>query len=128
MRAGRHNLRDLRGSNVVEKSLIKRIIRIAFGVFFLLLGIIGLLTPVLQGVLFILFGLVLLSRDVPFVRRLVKRLRGRFPRLFTGLRKVESRMAVRWQKIVRFFRRKRARSPQPANGLENRNSKKDVAK
>lgn len=51
------------------------------GYFFLILGIVGLFLPFLQGVLFILVGLALLSRTTPWAEQLFQRLCNRFPKL-----------------------------------------------
>jgi uncharacterized protein (TIGR02611 family) len=48
---------------------------------FVLLGVLGLFLPVLQGVLFILIGLLILSSEYHWARRLLERLKRRFPRL-----------------------------------------------
>jgi hypothetical protein len=55
----------------------KRVLRIGGGVIFLVLGIIGFFVPILQGFLFTLIGLTLLSRESRRVRRLLYWLRGR---------------------------------------------------
>jgi uncharacterized membrane protein YbaN (DUF454 family) len=41
----------------------------------LFLGVLGLFLPGLQGVLFIMIGLMMLSEDIPWVRRLLDRLK-----------------------------------------------------
>ncbi|HVF90731.1 MAG TPA: PGPGW domain-containing protein [Blastocatellia bacterium] len=46
---------------------------------FILLGIAGLFLPILQGILFLLIGLALLSNTSPWAARLLLRLRTRFP-------------------------------------------------
>ncbi|MBU4460186.1 MAG: hypothetical protein KJ579_06430 [Verrucomicrobia bacterium] len=50
-------------------------LRIAAGGALIVLGIVGLFLPVLQGLLFITLGLTLLARDVPWARRLIGRIR-----------------------------------------------------
>jgi len=45
------------------------------------LGVIGLFVPVLQGVLFLLIGLFVLSSEYSWARRLLGKLRSRFPSL-----------------------------------------------
>ncbi len=50
-----------------------RLLRILLGFALLIVGVIGLFLPVLQGVLMILGGLALLSRDLPWARRLTDR-------------------------------------------------------
>lgn len=55
--------------------------RVSFGFLSLLVGFAGLVLPILQGWLFLSIGLVLLSRDVPFFRRVRVKLEQRFPNL-----------------------------------------------
>ncbi len=57
-----------------------RILTTVLGYAFLLLGVAGLFLPVLQGVLFILVGLLLLSRHSPWARRLLERFKARYPK------------------------------------------------
>ena len=59
----------------------KRFAVISTGWVFILLGIVGLFLPVLQGILFILIGLVILSTEYHWARRLLGYVRERFPRL-----------------------------------------------
>lgn len=46
-----------------------RVARLTLGVTFLGLGVVGLFLPVLQGIVFIVLGLTLLSRDSSRARR-----------------------------------------------------------
>lgn len=55
----------------------KRVLRIGAGIVFLILGILGFFLPILQGFLFTIIGLTLLSRESRRVRRLLFWLRGR---------------------------------------------------
>jgi len=48
---------------------------------FVALGVIGLFVPILQGVLFLLIGLFVLSSEYSWARRLLGKLRSRFPSL-----------------------------------------------
>jgi uncharacterized protein YqgC (DUF456 family) len=59
----------------------KRIVIIVTGWLFIVLGIVGLFLPFLQGILFLLIGLVILSAEYHWARRLLGRLRTRFPKL-----------------------------------------------
>ncbi len=61
------------------KPQIKRIVLLLFGWGFILLGIAGLFLPILQGVLFLLIGLFILSSEYIWAHRLLTRLRERFP-------------------------------------------------
>ena len=63
------------------KSRVKRILVLIVGWGFILLGIVGLVLPFLQGVLFIAVGLVILSSQYAPARLLLRKLRARFPRV-----------------------------------------------
>lgn len=57
---------------------------------FLVLGVAGLFLPFLQGVLFILVGLFLLSREVAWARRLRARVLNWFPQAKPKIRRAEA--------------------------------------
>jgi uncharacterized membrane protein YbaN (DUF454 family) len=59
----------------------KRILILIAGWSFILLGIVGLILPFLQGVLFILVGLTILSSQYVWARSLLQKLRERFPKI-----------------------------------------------
>jgi hypothetical protein len=69
---------------------VKRIIKIAVGIFFVILGVIGLFLPILQGVLFIGIGLAILSTESRRLKTLFHKLRERFPEKLGGIRAGES--------------------------------------
>ena len=54
-------------------------VKITLGLILLPLGVVGLFLPFLQGVLFLLVAVALLSSEVPFIARLRDRVRDRFP-------------------------------------------------
>ena len=58
---------------------IKRIGLVILGWLFIVLGILGLFLPILQGVLFILIGLAILSTRSEIVKRFLKHLEERYP-------------------------------------------------
>ena len=60
---------------------VKRVLVLLVGWGFILLGIVGLFLPVLQGVQFLFVGLVILSSEYAWARRLIARLRQRFPKV-----------------------------------------------
>ncbi len=62
-------------------NLAKRWWRVCLGWFFIFLGILGIFLPILQGVLFLLVGLSLLSTEYVWARRLLDKLRARFPKI-----------------------------------------------
>jgi uncharacterized protein (TIGR02611 family) len=63
------------------KAFLKRLVVQVVGWAFIVVGIIGLFLPVLQGILFILIGLIILSTQYSWAHRLMERIRARFPRL-----------------------------------------------
>ncbi len=58
---------------------LKRLLMLAAGWVFLLLGIAGLVLPILQGILFIVIGLSILSTEYGWSRKLLAKLQARFP-------------------------------------------------
>jgi uncharacterized membrane protein YbaN (DUF454 family) len=48
----------------------------------LVVGVVGLALPFLQGILFIVVALTILAPEVPALRRLVRALRRRYPAVF----------------------------------------------
>jgi len=57
----------------------------------LLIGVVGLVAPIIPGWLFIALGALLLSPDLPFFARLVDRVERRFPALQGALRRFRRR-------------------------------------
>lgn len=83
----------------------QRILKLVLGWAFLVLGIIGLFVPILQGILFILVGLYLLSHEIPWAARLLKRLKKRYPALNQKLEEVKLK-SENW--LNRLFKRNRS--------------------
>ena len=81
--------------------LIKRVAVLTLGWLFILLGIVGLVLPVLQGILFLLIGLALLSTESEIARRLLERLRARFPWLSERIDVAEDRALKWWNRVMR---------------------------
>jgi len=73
---------------------LKRWAIIIAGWAFILLGIVGLFLPILQGVLFLLIGLILLSTEYVWAHRLLGKVRTRFPKLNLQLEKATSRAHI----------------------------------
>ncbi len=72
---------------------IKRIGMVIVGWFFILLGIVGLFLPILQGILFIMIGLAILSSRSELIRRLLKRLEERFPQQYEQVKIWEEKIS-----------------------------------
>lgn len=71
----------------------KRRLYLVTGWLFMVLGVLGLFLPVLQGILFLMIGLALLAKAQPRFRLLKQRLRRRYPRYAVMFEKAEARAA-----------------------------------
>jgi uncharacterized membrane protein YbaN (DUF454 family) len=58
---------------------IKKLGLVIIGWFFIILGFLGLFLPFLQGILFILIGLAILSTRSEIIKRFLKHLEERYP-------------------------------------------------
>jgi uncharacterized protein len=81
------------------KARWKQISILIAGWSFLLLGIVGLILPFLQGVLFILVGLIILSSQYDWARQLLGKLRERFPKISCVSHEVAAK-ATAWLKRI----------------------------
>jgi len=77
------------------RPLLKRVVILTLGWAFVLLGILGLFLPILQGILFILIGLIILSTEYIWAHRLVEKLKVRFPKIAQKAHEASAR-AHRW--------------------------------
>jgi len=85
------------------KKTITRFLVLVLGWALILLGIIGLFVPILQGILFILLGLWVLSRESQWAHRYLHKMRSRFPAADRRMRE--------WQLKFRRWRRERQKPP-----------------
>lgn len=58
---------------------LKRVAKLVIGWSLIVLGVIGLFLPVLQGILFLLAGLIILSTEHAWAHRLRERLSAKYP-------------------------------------------------
>ena len=84
----------------VVARLAKRVIVLALGWGFIVLGVIGLVVPILQGILFLLIGLALLSSESETARRILERLRARYPGLSERIDLAEMRARRWWMRVA----------------------------
>jgi uncharacterized protein (TIGR02611 family) len=68
-----------------ERTRLQRFFLIVMGWTFLVVGVAGLLLPILPGWLFIFAGLLVLSTEYVWAHKLVQRARVRFPKLAASL-------------------------------------------
>jgi len=66
---------------------VKKILTFIIGWFFILLGVLGLFLPILQGILFIAIGLLILSKESRWAKRVFVKLRRRYPEQHEKLEK-----------------------------------------
>jgi len=77
------------------QSKTKKLLVLLLGWAFIALGVVGLFLPVLQGVLFLLIGLFILSSEYVWAHRLLQKLKTRFPALVARCEEA-SRKAHDW--------------------------------
>ena len=78
---------------------IRRIAILILAWLFILLGIAGLFLPFLQGILFLLVGVLLLSRESEWARRHLDRLRARYPMLDRYMGEAEAWSRKQWNRL-----------------------------
>jgi uncharacterized protein len=74
---------------------LKRVLILIVGWAFIVLGIAGLFLPILQGILFLVIGLLILSSEYVWAHRLLNKLRARFPGIAKHADEAKER-ASRW--------------------------------
>ena len=77
---------------------MKKLLSMIAGWGFIVLGILGLFLPFLQGILFLLVGLIILSKHYAFAQRWVDKLRHRFPAAFDLAHDFRVRLMKRFHK------------------------------
>lgn len=68
----------------------KRVIVVSIAFAFLFIGLIGLVLPVIQGLLSIFVGIILLSLYSPTIRKWTEKHTERFPKLHEFVKKIEA--------------------------------------
>jgi uncharacterized membrane protein YbaN (DUF454 family) len=77
--------------------MILRLTSLGLGYGFIALGVIGVILPILHGTLFVVAGLVILSRHEPWAAALLARLKNRHPRIRSVIDRGE-RLTQRWMR------------------------------
>ncbi|HMG32630.1 MAG TPA: PGPGW domain-containing protein [Blastocatellia bacterium] len=102
-------------SNSSSSSRLKRVAIWWAGWFFIILGVLGLFLPILQGIIFLLIGLTLLSSSSPWAARVLHRLATRFPKISSSLEQAKEKSANIGTRIAGYFsgakRRQQRRPP-----------------
>jgi len=71
---------------------VKRAMVFAAAIIFIVLGVVGLALPFLQGFLFLAIGLILLSIASPTAREWIEHHTRKFPKVHAFVQKVEKRI------------------------------------
>lgn len=82
---------------------MKTIMLQVVGYAFLVLGVIGLVVPILQGFLFLAIGMIILGKTAPWAERLLERFRQRYPRAGGIIDSAEAKVEEWGRKAVQFF-------------------------
>ena len=80
------------------QSRTKTLLSIGLGWTFIVLGVLGLFLPFLQGILFLLVGLIILSKHHTFARRWLEKLKHRHPGAFDMAHRFRLRLMQRLQR------------------------------
>ena len=75
--------------HIIKKKL-KRVLVIALGSFFILVGLAGLVLPILQGWFFLVLGGLLLSMYSPSLRAFIDRHTVRYPKIHAFVAKAQA--------------------------------------
>ena len=73
-------------------TLMKTVLLQALGYIFLVLGVLGMVLPVLQGFLFLAIGLIILAKTAPWAERLLQRFREKYPGAGALIDKAEAKV------------------------------------
>ena len=81
--------------------MAKRALILLVGWTFILLGIIGLFLPILQGILFLLIGLLILSKESRLAKLILKKFHTRYPDQYKKIYVFNQRMKNRFRQFVK---------------------------
>jgi len=79
----------------------KRLIKILIGSFLIVLGVISGFIPILQGWIFIGIGLLLLSEEVPFLKKYRLRLEQKYPKPFQKAHEFRQALSRKLRALIR---------------------------
>ena len=79
---------------------VKRALFFFFGWAFIVLGVLGIFLPILQGILFLLVGVILLSRESVWMQGQIEKLREKYPKFAEKHDEAEAFAERLWERIV----------------------------
>ena len=80
---------------------ITRVVVLILGWMLIAIGVVGLFVPVLQGILFIMLGLYVLSRESRMARGWLVKLQRRYPEVHAAARRVKNKLKSWWSRTPR---------------------------
>jgi uncharacterized protein len=89
----------------VDWQRVKPILMQVLGYAFLVLGVVGLVLPFLQGFLFLAIGLIILARHASWAQRLLDHFRKRHPKAGELIDSAETKADEWWRWVVSCVRR-----------------------
>ena len=75
---------------------IRRVVVLVLGWGLIAVGIVGLFVPILQGILFIMLGLYVLSRESRTARGWLMKLQRRYPKVYAKARRIKESLKSWW--------------------------------
>ncbi|MEX2455647.1 MAG: PGPGW domain-containing protein [Rhodospirillaceae bacterium] len=78
---------------------LKRVLILTTGWFFVVLGILGIFLPILQGLLFLTIGLILLSRESAWMQDKLDRAKRKWPAFGEKYDMAEERAERLWRRL-----------------------------
>ena len=78
---------------------MNRFWRHTVGWFFVVLGVIGCFLPILQGLLFMLIGFLVLAPEVPFIHRILLRLKEKYPEIFRRAEEMQEQLKAKFRRL-----------------------------
>ena len=68
------------------KQVVKKYYKLVIGYIFIVLGILGLFLPFLQGILFLVIGAMILVKESPTFYKLKEKIKAKYPKIYHSLR------------------------------------------
>lgn len=84
-------------------SFMKTVLLQALGYMFLVLGVLGLVLPILQGFLFLAIGLIILAKTAPWAERLLERFKQSHPSAGAAIDKADVKVHEWGRKAIAWF-------------------------
>lgn len=84
-------------------TLMKTVLMQGLGYLFLFLGVIGLVLPIMQGLLFLAIGMIILAKTAPWAGRVLGNFRARYPKAGFVIDKAETKVEEWGRKVVALF-------------------------